>query len=707
MRKWSSVMFGFMLTTMIACKPIEEDPSLLPTPFSTEITPTTFIAQRPTDPPPPTLESFVEEPSTLTEGTPVSPQGWRWVGGESFGAQMAVPYEWVDLGDRLDEMAFANRLGLPTVFTADLERTGLALLGGKAIESGGYVMGMLMSYDLPTNSPTMGLEAIVADLGEGVTAVSAATPFIQIENGLGQTAVAGAYIEVEGTIPGFSQAFHQTLRTRILLFTFGETNQPQMAFFFGADAAHWDSYDPLFQQMAETIIIHQLRPSLRLGEGTVEVVGELISGADVTRILSPQGRDLWTFHSPGGQFTTFQLRPEDPSLDLALQIFNPKGELLTAVDNGYAGDAEIVADLLLTDPGVYIVAVNDFSSTVGRYQIQLSDDPEPQFSTGGTIHFGESVQNQLQGSTEHIWSFVGTANQLVSIVLTPGSETFDGILDLYGPDGQRLLALDEGFSGDAEVIAGYTLPVTGQFSIMVRNFNAGADGTYALALDEGGESTLNFFDAGDLAYGETQQETLRPNEAQAWFFQGASGDKVQVKVSPLDDHLDLEVWVLDPNVVRLATADDHLVGQPEAVEVSLPHDGQYVVLVRDYGGTAGGYEVQLMAMEAQTTVAAGILTLGQTAVSQLPPETRAAWSFEGAGGTAVYITLVPNQPSHDLVLTLLTPTGEKALTIDAQGAGETERIENFVLTANGRWQLIVEEFFAQPADYQLTLTTDP
>lgn len=637
----------------------------------------------------------------------MSPQGWHWIGGEDFGTQMAVPDEWVDLVGRLDEVTFANRLGLPTVFAADLERTGLALLGGKAIESGGYVIGMMTSYSLPTNSPEAALDVLVADLGEGVTAVSDTVPFVQIEDGAGQTAVAGAYIEVEGNIPGFSQAFSQTLHTRILLFTFGETNQTQMTFFFGSDAAHWASYDPLFQQMADTIIIHQLRPSLRLGEGTVAVVGELADDTGVTRLLNQHGRDLWTFRSDGAQFVTFQLRPEEPTLDLALQLFGPHGELLTAVDNGYAGDAEIITDLFLNDPGVYIAAVNNFSSTVGRYQLQLDVASEPQFSTGGVIHFGESIQNRLQSGKEHIWSFAGTANQLVSIVLTPGSETFDAILDLYGPDGQRLVALDEGFSGDAEVIAGYVLPVTGQFSIMVRNFVEGGDGTYALALDEGGESTLNFYDAGDLAYGQTRRETLRPNEAQAWFFRGVGGDVVQVKASPLADQLDLEIWVLDPDVVRLATADDHLVGQPEAVEVLLPHDGQYVVLVRDYYGVAGEYEVQLMAMRSQTAVSIGTLTPGQTATSQLTAGTRAAWSFDGMVGTAVSVTLAPNQPAHDLVLTLLTPTGEKALTVDAHSAGETEEIENFVLTTDGRWQIVVEEFFAQPADYQLTLTFAP
>lgn len=716
-RKWSSVMFGLMLTTMIACNPIaEDDPRLRPTQFPLDITPTIFIAQRPTDPSPPTEEP-VPTPEPIAEtnptlgGTPLPPQGWQWIGGESLGAQIAVPNVWVDMAARLDEMAFTNRLGLPTLFAADLERTGLSLLGGKTVDTGAYVMGLLTSYDLATNSPVEGLAVLQADLGQSVTAVSEITPFIRVEDGLGQTAVASAYIEVEGSIPGLPPIVGQMLHTRILLFTFGsnQTNasSSQIAFFFGSDVAHWDTYETLFSQMAETIIIHQLRPSLRLGEGTVVVVGDLTDGANVTRLLNQGGRDLWTFRSEGAQFVTFQLHPESANLDLSLQLFDPTGQTIADVDNGYAGDTEIVTDVFLNDPGVYIAAVNDFSSTIGRYQLQLAITSEPQFGEGGTIHFGESIQNRLQAGKQHIWTFSGTANQLISVVLTPGSETFDAILDLYGPDGQRLVALDEGFSGDAEVIAGYALPVTGPFSIMVRNFAEGGDGTYALALDEGGESTLNFFDAGDLAYGQTQQETLRPNEAQAWFFNGTEGDVVQVKASPLDDQLDLEIWLLDPNVVRLATTDDHLVGQTEAVEVSLPHDGQYVVLVRDYYGLAGAYEIQLMAMQSQTAVSAGTLNLGQTVVGQLATGTRAAWSFEGQAEMPIQITLAPTQPTHDLVLSLLTPDGETALEVDEHGAGEAEQVAQFVLPTNGRWQLVVEEFFAQPADYQLTLNFAP
>lgn len=708
-------MFGFMLTTLIACNPItEEEPNPRPTQFPIDITPTIFIAQRPTDPSPATeapLQLEPVQPAIAPNSTPSPPPGWGWIGGESFGTQIAIPPGWVDMAGMLNEVAFSNRLGLPALFAADLERTGLALLGGKPLDAGAYVMGLLTSYPLPNGTPDDGLEALLADLGESATAVSEPTPFIRIEDGTGQTAVAGAYIEVEGSLPGLTQSTTQTLHTRILLFTVDSSQQTagqsQIVFFFGADTDHWQSYEPIFSQMAETIIIHQLRPSLRLGNGTVAIVGDLTDGASVSRLLNQRGRDLWTFRSSGQQFTTFRLHPEDANLDLALQLFDPTGRIITTADNGYNGDTEIVTDLYLNDPGVYIAAVTDFSLATGRYQLQLDMTTEPQFPNGGVIHFGESVQNRLAARQQHIWTFSGTANQLISIVLTPGSDAFDAILDLYGPDGQRLIALDEGFSGDAEVIAGFQLPLTGEFSVLVRNFAEEGDGTYALALDEGGESTLNFYDAGDLAYGDVRQEALRLNEAQAWFFRGASHDVVQVKVSPLDDQLDLEVWVLDPNVVRLATADDHLLGQPEAVEVALPHEGQYLILVRDYYGQAGGYEIELTAMQSQAAVTAGTLLPGQTAVSTLPTNNRAAWSFDGQMGTAVNITLLSTQANHDMVLTLVAPDGQIIRELDERGVGEGEQLENFVLTANGRWQLIVQEFFGQPADYQLTFTPVP
>ena len=80
------------------------------------------------------------------------------------------------------------------------------------------------------------------------------------------------------------------------------------------------------------------------------------------------------------------------------------------------------------------------------------------------------------------------------------------IRDSYGPDGQRLVALDEGFSGDPELLSGFALPTTGEYAVLVRSFSP-QGGPYTLSLDEGEQPIANFYDAGDLVYGDVRPES--------------------------------------------------------------------------------------------------------------------------------------------------------------------------------------------------------
>lgn len=708
--RWSGFLYGLLIGATVACSPVNiPEPS--PTPFDQLPTPTPFVPERPTDPvptaieAPPTAIPVLQTPSSSVEPPPFT---GSLVGRVSSGVQIAVPNSWVDLTEEVLDPSIGNRLGVPALLTADSERAGKALLGGKPLEDGAYIMGLISSYQLANDNLAAGLEQLLADLDID-TVEDQIVPFVRINDREGTTAVAGAYVDVMSELPLLVGENRQLLQTRILFFTLDTAdsqldNQSQIILFMGTTPEQWGQFEPLFAQMAQTIEIHPIRPSLRLGDGTVAVLGELVSETAVSRTLNPRGRDLWTFRVDGQQYVTFSATPNESNLDLALKIFDPFGQVVTTVDNGFVGDTETVTDLIVDEPGLYIVEISDFSTAIGNYELQYTLSKTPLFSDGGTIAFGQSIQSHLPLNNQHMWTFSGLAEQLVSIVLMPSDEAFDAILDLYGPDGTRLVALDEGFSGDSEVISGFQLPVTGEYTILVRNF-AGGTGAYSLALDEGGESTLNFYDAGDLAYGDVKEESLRANEAQAWFFEGRSNDRIMVKVTPLDAELDLEIWVLDPEVNRLVTEDSFTIGQPETIDLTLGDDGAHLILVRDFFGKAGIYQVQLMALEDEQPATIGTLTNGQTAVGTLVRNTTAAWDFEGEAGETISVILEPTATFNDLTLQLVSPAGEAYSIVDQTGSGQRELISFFELPISGRWQIVVEEFYGQPATYNLFFQT--
>jgi hypothetical protein len=625
------------------------------------------------------------------------------VGDETTGLQLAIPPDWLDLSQQLDVSAATNQLGLTTLFLVDAERTGLSLLAGKEIGMGAFVMALMTNQELPLDSPRSGLTILLGQLAiptfSPIEAVTAASP---------RGTAAGATTDTIGNPIGFPIVEGQDFQMRLLLFPIGQDAQTSVTthaiLLMGTTADDWLLYDEIFNRIGSTLTIYNVPTNFAISGGNANIVGELQNMIPIQATLSAGVRDVWTFVAADGRYATLTLSTETADLDLQLTILNASGQIITTADNGFTGDTEIAADILLAADGRYFVEVDDFFDNSGRYSLSLQLTEEPLYSGGGRIWSGQTIQSVLSPG-QHLWSFEGTAGQIVSIVLVPTDEQLDAILNLYGPDGRRLVALDEGFSGDAEVISGFQLPVTGEYTILVSSF-ADAGGSYSLSLDEGGEVTENFYEAGDIYYGENHQESLQPFEAHIWYFVGQAGDEITAKVMPLDPWLDIDVWLLDANVERVAAQDNFLAGESETIALTLPADGQYVILVRDFFGEAGRYEIELNGIINQPPIYAGTLIYGEAVGTSLAADTPVFWLFEGSEGDTIDIQLIPVN-DVDFLFTLQNPEGETVARVDAASLGNSESLQGFALTADGDWRIVVETFFAEGGPYSLLVQPSP
>jgi hypothetical protein len=255
------------------------------------------------------------------------------------------------------------------------------------------------------------------------------------------------------------------------------------------------------------------------------------------------------------------------------------------------------------------------------------------------------------------------------------------------------------------VVSGLELPLTGEYSILVRSF-AAEGGNYSLSLDEGSDSTTNFYDAGDLIFGQTAQETLRENEAHTWFFSGRAGDEIFITANPLTDKLDLDIWLLDENVNRLAEQDALLTGEPEMIEFVLPNDGQYLILVRDFFGESGRYEISLRANQVAAPDEVGTISYGETQSGTLQVGQTVVWYFEAEEGDILDIELSPEDSNADLLFIVYDPAGNQIWSIDAAEAGGMEQVIDYPIMSEGRWSIVVKEFFGEAASYILTVDGD-
>lgn len=685
-RRW---LLTFVFT-LLGCRAIEDErgtavPTLLDTPAISQKleTSTNAPANSPTHAP---------KPSPVI--TPTDDPQWQRIGDNNTGLQWVMPLTWQNFSGQVDT---TTPFGVTVLFATDTQRTAESLLAGKTIGDGAFAVGILGDMVLPLETPQANLEAFMTTQGleargnvQSITAIASSGR------------LNGAVVDVNRPPLSFIQA--EELPTRIYMFPFrlredGFVQERQAIFMLGAN--NWQPHEKTLTRIADSFTVYDAQNRFAVEDGSAQVMGELYPFDPANVVLDNGVTDIWSFTSEGARYATLTLSADNDDLDLKMTIISPSGQTIAVIDNGYTGAVETATDIVLTENGRYFVQISEFFAETGWYTLSLVLTDDPLFTQGGAIRYGQSLQSDLSGEDQQVWLFDGTASDLVSIVVMPEDEQLDPILDLYGPDGRRLVALDEGFSGDAEVISNFELPVTGEYTIMVRNFSV-TGGTYSLSLDEGGDIIANFYEAGDLFYGQLAIETLQADEAHAWYFTGQPDDEILIKATPLDD-IDLEVWLFDPTIERIATQDAYWEGAPETIETTLTSTGNYLILVREFFGQTGQYELQLSASPAREPLIAGMIEAG-TAVNQtLAPQQDVIWLFDAQEGDVIDIELIPINTDSDLILAIQDPNGVTTKMIDTGSAGESETLTDYLLMSDGTWGIVIKSFFDEGGKYQLNI----
>ncbi|MEZ4518987.1 MAG: hypothetical protein R3C44_19920, partial [Chloroflexota bacterium] len=168
-------------------------------------------------------------------------------------------------------------------------------------------------------------------------------------------------------------------------------------------------------------------------------------------------------------------------------------------------------------------------------------------------------------------------------------------------------------------------------------------------------------------------------------------------------NLDLHIWLLDQDVHRIAAADEGLQGEPEVINHVLERNGQYIILIQDFNGEPGSYEIALSASPVATPESGGGLSYGDIIMGSVSPGASVVWFFNAAAGDVVDVTLHPTEAARDLILELQDPNGFTVLQVDQNSAGGMETIDDFIIPTDGQWRIMIREFFGDAAGYQLAL----
>ncbi len=189
-------------------------------------------------------------------------------------------------------------------------------------------------------------------------------------------------------------------------------------------------------------------------------IGTLASGAI----------DDWTVTVSSSDFITITVAPAS-SANMIFSVLNDSGQIIVdQQDQAPAGKVETITNLSLPEASTYHIHIATDPAEQTDYALMVMNSESYSFTFRGTLTSGAQRSDSLAADSDHFWFFHAADGETISLQVTPNGEA-DAYVELYGPDGSRLLTLDNGGSGEAEILENHSILATGMYSIRVGEFD--------------------------------------------------------------------------------------------------------------------------------------------------------------------------------------------------------------------------------------------
>jgi hypothetical protein len=158
-------------------------------------------------------------------------------------------------------------------------------------------------------------------------------------------------------------------------------------------------------------------------------------------------------------------------VDLVLSVIDEDGTVVVDNQNlSPAGEVETIANLSIAGEKTYEVLISTVQGEGTDYALMLLDQDSYNFVFRGTFFDTGSQNDSLPEETDHFWFFNALGGNSVSFTIAPVGDG-DAYVELFGPDGQRMLTLDENGAGEPESLENYTVLDSGLYGIRVGEFD--------------------------------------------------------------------------------------------------------------------------------------------------------------------------------------------------------------------------------------------
>lgn len=335
------------------------------------------------------------------------------------------------------------------------------------------------------------------------------------------------------------------------------------------------------------------------------------------------------------------------------------------------------------------------------------------------IHPGESVSGRLtasdptlgDGTHYDVWRFPVQARHRYRVTLR--SEDFDAYLSVGANTAEHCgdCTNDDDGAGGTDALVEFTGTADGTFQIRANSYDEGEMGDYRLTLedegvveeeeheghddgpDAGTPITLGEAVTGSLARGDRKMDD---SYMDTWTYQGREGETLMITLRSEEFDTYVSLGEYEGGECRGMDGDDNGGdGTDSRITTELPDDGAFHIHVRsaDQGGT-GAYTLLVERVTDRESGAPPMpISPGETLDGQLTESDsreadgsyRDAWTFRGAAGDTVVITMRSEDVDAFLHVGRMVGDEWEPLESNDDGAGEGDAEVSLVLPGDGEY----------------------
>ncbi len=373
----------------------------------------------------------------------------------------------------------------------------------------------------------------------------------------------------------------------------------------------------------------------------------LVSGQTVTGSIDPIGDvDEWTIFAGAGDDLFFTILETESAVELVVTIRDPSGSVVASGSTN-TGLNLYAADVPTT--GIYSIVVSDSGNDeTGSYALTAV------LSTGGvtddvSIVSGETVSGTLIAGDIDTFTIDATAGEDFFLTILETSPAIELAVTVYDPTGALVTS---GSTNAGLNLYAADLPVTGTYSVIIRDSGGDETGGYSLTtvLSTGGVT-----DDVSIVSGETVSGNLAAGDIDTFTIDATAGEDFFLTILETSPAIELAVTVYDPTGALVTSGSTNAGLNLYAAD--LPVTGTYTVIIRDSGGDeTGGYSLTAVLSTGGVTDDVSIVS-GETVSGNLAAGDIDTFTIDATAGEDFFLTILETSPAIELAVTVYDPTG--------------------------------------------------